>query len=340
MYGSGLYEVKPPRTIINRPSSTAHLLLDSGDRFDPTNNAAQNALQAYNNFVITKNQNLLQGAFTRVQLTEVRFPWAIPNITPFNNRVTFAIDASAAIVNVAQGFYTGVQLAAQLQTEIRGNTFLPASRATICVTYNDISGGNPVAPNTAFESGGFQFYNSDAGATNALSISSAPRISGNYTGDPAYGASLLWTLGFPQNTTTTVANGYTSTLKSWNAPLLYTQYVDIVSEQLTNFQRVKDLTTQNLIPRQSVICRLYVSDETSQNGPLDVKGTAPFVIHRQIHTPKAIRWSGDSSIGQIDIKLYDMWGNPLYTPVGGSKIFDNVPYAMPDFQLTFLASED
>jgi hypothetical protein len=253
--------------------------------------------------------------------------------------MTFAIDASAAVITVAQGFYTGVQLAAQIQQEIRANFFLPASRATICVNYNDISGSNPAAPSTAFESGGFQIYNSSALATNALSITNAI-ASGTYTGDRSYGPSLLWTLGFPTNTTTTVANGYTTALKSWNAPLLYTQYVDIASEQLTNFQRVKDLTTQNLTTRQSVICRLSISDETSQNGPLDVKGTAPFVIYRQIRNPKSIRWSGDSSIGQIDIKLYDMWGNPLYTPVGGAVIFNNVPYTMPDFQLTFLASED
>jgi len=355
MFGSGLYNVKPPKTVVTRPSSTAILGVDSDDRFNSSQTSAQNAIQKYNDFTINKNQNLMQGAFNRIQLTDIRFPWAIPNINARNNKMIILPNSTdiiedSVVVEIPEGYYTGAQLAAKVEQQIIADcSGVAADIVYLIVTYN------------ARGEGEFEF--SMTGGTGPFSLEIL-----EYTESPQQAADtgfwvssnqLMKTMGLDELTGTT--DLYTLPIIGGNASLLYTDFVDIVSEQLTNFQKVKDITTNNTVPRQALIERLYITNEISQNDPANVPGTYPFTIMRQIRNPKSIRWSGEHSIGQIDIKLYDMFGQPLYQPtqqvnlptarqlasgrfkrkvLKSGAITYEADLPMPNFQLTFLASED
>jgi hypothetical protein len=286
----------------------------------------QQANQQYNDFVITKNQNLIQGQFHRVGLTEIRFPWAIPNVNARNNTLYAQVAPNAPVlVTVPEGFYTGTELAAALQGLLRTAT----GSATLTVVYTTASGA---------------FIISDSAATPlALYPALPPITTANQNTE-----SLLQIIGMdPQQMPLVSTNLSTQPLRGATASLLYTDYVDIVSFQLTNNQKVKDMTTQTSVPRNAVICRLFLNNEisTEQYGadaPSDILGTRPFLIHRQFDTPKMIRWENDRSVGQVDIALYDMRGNPLYVPTVPIyfPVPATLPAPLPDYQLTFLASED
>jgi hypothetical protein len=139
-------------------------------------------------------------------------------------------------------------------------------------------------------------------------------------------------------------NGF---VRSSFAPFTYTTYIDICSDKLTQYQKVRDSSSKTN-SRNNIICRLFIADENSvvptQNYYYDTSapptrvaypsylapGSVPFIIHRQFQSPKTIRWNKEAAIDWIDIKLYDDTGNPLALPNG----------ALPDFQITFKASED
>jgi hypothetical protein len=325
-----------------RPSTTAFLCLDSGDRFDPKATSIQNSYQTYNDFTITKNQNLLQGKFTRLQLTDVRFPWAIPNITPYNNTLGYKINGGTEIfVVVAPGFYTGTTLASTLQQEMvdAGASAEEPNAQYLEVSFN--SSTDSVTPN-----GQFVISAPTAPAGFTFELLPATYISGTYVNtDPRYTASLLYTLGMTPGQFTATTNDITTfKIRGWTAPLLYTSYVDIVSEQLTGYQRVKDSSTSNLTVRNAIICRLFVNNEISTDTSTSMSGTFPFTIYRQFKNAKVFRWNGENAVGQIDIKLYDQWGNPLYIPTHPTRttagVVGNEPAVLPDFQINFLCSEE
>lgn len=345
-------------TTIRYPTS-AQLCLDSADRIDPKATLQQNSYQRYNNFTITKNQNLIQGAFKRVTLSEIRFPYAIPNINPRNNTLLIAFGDSTTLANpvylpitINEGFYTGAELATALTTaitslEYNGNPYPYAS--TMTCTWND--------KNASGKDGAFIFASSQQGtATDYIYLF----IKGNpANGD--YQDQFLSLLGMAQPFIPTtydcrtpfIPAGETASsgapLETGVAPLIYTSYIDIVSQQLTNFQRVKDTSTQATIPRLGILYRLFIVDEASENNPDLIFGTFPFTIYRKLVIPKVIRWSGEHAIGQIDISLYDQFGEPLYIPKqiaylpvpfapGYAEEFFDVP--QQDFQLTFICSEE
>jgi hypothetical protein len=346
MNHSSVYDVACPETVITRPSANAYMCINSADRLDPNASATQNNFQRYNDFVITKNQNLLQGAFTRIQLTDIRFPFSIPNINPRNNQVYVLANstdiADVVLVTIPEGFYTGTGLASKLQSEIisavtTANPPGSTGIGNLLVTYNTGSLGEFKFEMTA-GTGPYSFalY---AYADNIADLNESVWISTNQ---------LLKTIGVDY------FNGsldlYTTPLIGGTASMLYTDYIDITSQQLTNYQRVKDNSTTNTVPRQAIIERLFINNEVSQTTPQNIPGTFPFIIYRQIKNPKSIRWSGEHSIGQIDIQLYDMFGEPLYIPsqsittpllrVGYRSTTQTIETLLPNFQLTFLASED
>ena len=159
--------------------------------------------------------------------------------------------------------------------------------------------------------------------------------------------SLLSVLGF-DTVNSASQNQYTPTITKntlWS-PMTYTQYIDIVSVNLTRFQTIADTNTRQN-SRGNLICRLYVADENSvvpTSAPVwntqtneviffstaTPAGEQPFVIHRQFQEPKVFRWENEASINAIDISLYDDVGNLLYFP----------DESMPNFQISFKCSEE
>lgn len=80
-----------------RVPATANLMLDSTDRTTGTPD----------NFVISKNNSILNGFFNRIAATEVVLDWGIPNISAQFNNNTFSVTVSSVVytVTLANGFY-------------------------------------------------------------------------------------------------------------------------------------------------------------------------------------------------------------------------------------------
>ena len=115
--------------------------------------------------------------------------------------------------------------------------------------------------------------------------------------------------------------------------MTYTDYIDITSDVLTQYQELTDTSTDSTNPNH-IICRLYIANETSTastdaSGSPVLPGTIYTMIHRQFVNPKVIRWNGQNSIDRIDIRLYDDQGRPLYL----------LPNSANDFQMSFRAVE-
>jgi hypothetical protein len=309
-------------TTIQYPSQV-QLLINSADRNFAVRQSSTDPIPL-NNFVITKNQNLIQGQFHRLTLTSLRFPWQFPNITRKNNVLWASFDSGVSwnAITITPGFWDGTDLALIIQTLLRA---VPGGSATLDVSYSIKTQ---------------QFSISDSVATSLTLQTYNPLTQ---VRPPFNSPSLLKTMGYLTFFNIPLSLDLSDLpLISGVAPLTYTDYIDICSEQLTLLQSVKDMPTTQGIPRQSVIVRVYLADENSQNSPTDVKGTYPFIIHRQFTNPKVIRWENDRSVGQIDIQLYDMYGDLLELPIqrisNDPLLFTESP--LQDFQINFLCSED
>jgi len=270
----------------------------------------------YNNSTFNaKGQNLIQGNVKEIAVAEVNFPYDIPNIQEGFN--TFEIypypsgDYEAIAITVAPGFYTGTELAAAIQTDIQNQADvsdpqIPIPDVPTCSysTSNNLftfTLANPVTPGLGWKFASDYTY-------------FPPEVPGLTVVKNTLGKDILSIMGFLQtqdgiSPTVDQANPVTS---DQSAPLAFTQYVDICSTQLCAKQRFSDGSTTNLARRNNVICRLFICDNVSLTTP-DVEGSRPFIINRQYYNARIMRWTTDSSIGTIDIQLYDDTGQPLRT---------------------------
>ncbi len=84
------YSAKEAATT-ERPPSSAILGIDSEDRFaDYASKRANAATSTPYNFTIQKSESLMNGFFTRLAVTEVVFPWVIPNIHELCDSIIFS----------------------------------------------------------------------------------------------------------------------------------------------------------------------------------------------------------------------------------------------------------
>jgi hypothetical protein len=329
-----------------RQASDVLLCLDSADRGVSQSVTGEvyptPITQPYNNFVLQKPQALVQGGIKRLSLNEVRFPYVIPNIVGgVTDSIWFTIYPAAppnvtAQITITSGFRTGAGIASQLQSLLNASAVGTAATGNIwTATYDSVSG--------------FQIDTSTAVGSTSDIFSMSP-IDPALIGTVALPAkSLLSVIGFD------VINDYTeiateagaSAVQANNfAPLTFTQYIDIVSVNLTRFQTIADTNTRQN-SRGNLICRLYIADENSSlpqpiplwNGTAVIlvesyspPGSLPFTIHRQFAEPKVFRWENEASINAIDISLYDDVGNLLVLP--------NVYQSLANFQITFKCSEE
>jgi len=123
-----------------------------------------------------------------------------------------------------------------------------------------------------------------------------------------------------------------STQISYDFPIfIYTPYIDIYSDVLTNYQNVKDTNTSISKPK-GLVARVYLSG-TGQNqvtGSASALGTAPFVMTADLNSPKVIRWSPDVAVPSIDFQLLDQYGELLPGASEGHST---------EFQMTLLCIE-
>ena len=275
-----------------RPSSTSLLCVDSEDRYNDYV-AATNAPSSPYNFKINQPKTLMNGFFTRIAVSEVVFPWTIPNINAKTRTIDIVTQIGAAApvfttLNVPLGFYTPAALAQYIQDRMN---FLIVGLG-MSMQYGQTTG---------------PFFNYFVGAGNTISFFPMTYNSAAYP-YPASTKQLIDVLGFG------AANAVAAVSGVGNYTLCQaTRYVDIVCPQLTYNQPLKDTMTQ--ITARDTLCRIYVGGApgvssttmTDSSGALFCPpGCAPTVIYRDFSNPKQIAWLPNQGIpGYLTFQVYD-----------------------------------
>jgi len=313
------------KAITMRYPKTAELHLDSLDRYtvgdvpllaSNISNADQNSAKLYgpvfaavtesatNNCIIQTKRNLIYGYMSRIALTQFNLNYNVPTIVAgYNDAFGLAYGPGAGtpvFYAIPSGYYNVVTLAAALQVLIRATaggvlasaTVTPPTSQTTTITTS-------VSQGFVISSGSATLIQLVPGGT-GQSVSSA----NNY--------GRVWRMLGVNNQ----AQATTLTLGTPN--LRPTDYVDIVSQALTNYKDTKDANSSVQSPG-SVLGRIWLNEcningQTASNGYPDpnLVGTAPISIVKNWYNPNWSQWSPNQAINTVDISLLDMWGNPLY----------------------------
>lgn len=332
MMGNNIPELGAGNEAITMRKATNGLfVLNSADR-NYTGAATSNDAdtQPWNSFRITKPQPLLDGYVKNMGATEVRFPWAIPNITSRNCSIyiKYGSDLVLRKALVAVGFWTPSELATQLH-----NAFVaagtPGGVTAPTVTYNDDDRSYVIAP--ADNNSGFFLY------TDPIAYDTSGNIININNAEYIRKPSLARTLGLSVKQLGvffTLLNPDSLDVKTQTTFVTYTDYVDIISNRLCYDSDVKD-GDSSVKTISDLICRIYLADEIS-NYAIDPPGTRPFMIHRQYVTPKYLKLNPTQFFNSIDIQVRDMYGDLVVLPPYYAKL--GITY--PDFQITFVSSSD
>lgn len=304
-------QIAEERGVDIRMPSTALLGVSSSDRYPNMMTKALNGTSPYD-VLLTSAQNFLNGFFTRIALTEVRIPWYLPTITDRNNTITLQYFAGPAppvsyIITLTNGWYTPTTLAAELQAAVRrpivnGGANLPSFTCTYSgATFSFSAASNVVGDEFIF-------------LPNATANTSSQLFN-----------MMNW------------RNNYVATTQISGVPsLLSTEYIDVVSSQLTYAQDVKDGDTGKVT--RDVVARIYLAKDGVDTTP-ELLGSTPFILYRQFQTPKQIKWNSNLPIGQMEFQLYDDKGNALTTGVAQTANLEALDNAMGDWSITLLVSE-
>lgn len=257
-----------------RYPSTANLMVDSADRNTAVYPTAKD-------FLITKNQSMMNGFFTRVGTTEVVMEWNTPNVNDTTGLFTYTV---AGLVNqfTLSGYYTAEELIDAIVVEC--NKFTATG---VTWTADPLTGAGALFTLTGGVDG--QSWTLTAGILEKL-VGFNPIV--GFFGDAGPTKSTFFVL-------------------SSGADLRPARYLDIVCNQLTNNQSVKDGSTAP--HARDVLCRWYFDYEnqnpTDKYGFPILMGYAPFYVRRIFNPPKQIQWQTNVPIGQMSFQLYDDAGN-------------------------------
>lgn len=288
------------RAVTVRPSSTAVFGVDSDDRY--ANFGVRRTAPTYPfSFQISKNEALLNGFFTRLAVSEFRMYWTLPNISKAwgNNTLQIFITGGAAnpyTISIPDGSYGLESLMATIQDLVRaiddgGPALLPGFTAV-----------PQVNGSTAYGSGSATTW---------------------YWVAPSEKTRTLYDMLNLVNTspaTAAVSQG------GGVANLRPTDYIDIISPQLTYNQDLKDGSSAPTV--RDMLVRIYLDESVNSldrittnlftaagaaNGTqvpaYDVtdftNGSTPFTLYRQFPYPKQIKWNDTQPLGNIAFEMYD-----------------------------------
>lgn len=301
--------------------ANAPIVLNVRDRTSGQYNSAQ--------FNAT-NQNIIQGDIREIAVSEINFPYDIPNIQAGYNTFelisanippaslrstpTLTSDPGYLIITITPGFYSG----AELQTAI--NDAIEAEQIIV----GGVAADAPTIEYSAVSNRFTFLAPASPAVTPTWSVFSPYTYPYDYRQQTnTLGKDILSIMGFLPVPAGTPQSGYSSisadspdippTFSGGSAPLAFTQYIDICSPKMCQYQYFRDGSTTNLARRADVICRLFICDNVSLTTPDLVEGSRPFIINRQYVNARIMRWTTENSVGTIDIQLYDDVGQPLTT---------------------------
>jgi len=364
-----------PNAILAISSTDRYISSPNGNASQPVSNTLvaeyNNAPPYSNDFSITAPNALMNGYIQKMIVSQIQLQYNLPTVVPGGNDVIFVwietgTSTNAFISNQIElpyGFYVPSDLAAMFAY-------------TLNTVYNVLFNPGPSIRVNPFE----VFYNQGTTTTAAnvgFSVFLNEAISGArrfYFGTPdqldaqnvGFSTQLLKAyklFGF------TRANRSPGTIQlSQRSPqFLYTPYIDLYSDQLTNYQKLKD-TDSSTIRRKGLISRMYLSgvgNPQATTGPVATEfsfatkdvagqtlsnstgqtlsygsslGSAPFVLTFDLNSPKVINWTPDTAVNSLDFQMRDCYGDLLFSAVPGlslaiSEVFNT------EWQMTLLCVE-
>jgi hypothetical protein len=262
--------VPTEKTSTIRYPSIANLMVDSADRVTA-------AYPLCNDFQIVKKNSLLNGFFTRVGATEVVMEWTTPNVGPQQYSIEYSTNNGTMVpTNIDGGFYT--------QENFLDSYVQYLNDSALGYTWAIVAANNGEA---------FIEFTATTGTSFTLSGSATAAIFGS---SPITQNSAVW--------------NQTGAGNVFYIPIIDlrpARYVDIVCNQLTNNQAVKDASTAPIV--RDVLVRWYF-DYDNQN-PTDaygypiLMGYAPFFLRRLYNPPKQIQWQTNIPVGNLSLQLYN-----------------------------------
>jgi len=302
-----------------RTSSTSLLVTDSEDRDATVNDSRLVSSNPYD-YTITKSESIMNGFFTRIGVTEVVFPWVIPNINPKTNRITVNVQVGAnpavsRTLVINQGFNKPSEIATAMQAGIRALWNDVATMAGFTMVYGTVpivGVGNSIVPIFAYATNDI---------TTLISFTPVAYNTPTYNFPPStrqlfdiLGFSLSnAATGYAGNEVLTTGNigGYT-----YCVPI---RYVDVICTQLTYNQSLKDAMSQTVV--NDTLCRIYVTVPGTTQSTVSCAdptfcppGCAPTVLYRDFASPKQIQWIPNQPVpGYLKISVLDDTGSPLGT---------------------------
>ena len=251
------------------------------------------------NFTIQSPGALIYGYIDRIIVSQIQLQYNIPTVIS-NKNDTFYINQSPVVI--PYGFYSPDELATVLQVQIRAGT-----NVVDCLVTFDPQDG------FLFTTAAFSIS-----FTNALAVPTEDRdkVLKTYrllgiTKDNIPSNSVQFSRDYPN--------------------FLYTPYIDIYSDVLTNYQNVKDTNT-TVGKFKGMVARVYLSGTGNvQLTTADTAlGSSPFVMTADLNNGKVIKWSPDVAVPSIDFQLYDQYNE--FIP-GAEDGFST------EFQITLLCIE-
>lgn len=257
---------------------------------------------------INNQRPLLSGYFTRIALTELNINWSTPNVNKTNNTLTIEVDSSSGTrggrLVIPEGFYKPTELAVAIQTQ-----FL----AVFGTYLNYVSPGIPLLVTYNANSRSFSFE-AQNGSWNTFQFTIQTKIKQTdmtiyLTPLKQVDDDLTEMLGIvPEqlflNLFTILNGGFAS--------VMYTPYIDIVSNILTQNQNVSDGDSAKTFT-SSKLARVYLSNEKIEATTEDnIPGVRPFTFRREFITPKQIQWNKTENIDFVDLTILDHKGKQIY----------------------------
>jgi hypothetical protein len=308
-------------TSTRRAPKSSLLLINSKDS---KINGVQNG--TYNNYFINTQKIVGLGQIKRVGVSEVIFPWITPNVNngynynptpnpdplepPTQPSGTNTFVFAGLVAGVVQCFY--VKLPERFFSAADATTSLLARLNSLAFLKN-IDGTPATSLYGVFN---VQYNTNSDGLINIANnlpfvICTIPK---QYEGVYTINSYLSELMGFiPKKFDSITAANFTTVARyTGNFPLMtYTTYVDVCSNALCKFQKLKDSLTQ--YSYTNVICRIYFTTPTNlENFPFGQQPCPSFYV--KFSNVKFMEWNPDQMIGGIDIQYFDDKGQPLYIP--------------------------
>jgi hypothetical protein len=330
-------------------STDRYIKYSGGNANQPVSNVLEgqySALPPYSNdFQITAPNALMNGYIESIKISQIQLQYNLPNVIPDRNDLLFVYWErnfpgsglySLQIVEIPYGFYTPTALAA-------------ITEAALAQAIPELI---PWTVRYFGETGLTQGFNFSTTTSRRFFFGSPAQIRGFGDGTELQ---IINTLKAYKLYGFTVRNSQASLDHiSWSAPqFLYTPYIDILSDALTNYQKLKD-TDSSTIRRKGLVARLYLSgvgnpqiinrdvvDITTGNvvTPSSSLGAYPFTLTFDLNTPKIVKWDVDTAVNSLDFQLRDCYGDLLFTDVPPTSPGNPIEQWNTEFQMTLLCVE-